>query len=58
MCGVVFRRGFLRRVDWPRAPQNLRFPVGEELTRKVTGNGGGGGSDSEEIRLRRVPEGE
>ena len=34
MCGAVFRRGFHRRVDRPRAPQNLRFPVGEELAGK------------------------
>ena len=24
-CGAVFRRGFIRRVDRPRAPRNLRF---------------------------------
>ena len=37
---AVFRRGFLRHVDRPRAPRNLRFPAG-----KVTGG--------KEIRLRR-----
>ena len=52
-CGAVFRRGFHRRVDRPRVPQNLRFPAREELAGKVTG----GGCD-EEIRRRRVSEGE
>ena len=33
-CGAVFRRGCHRRVDRPRAPQNLRFLVGEELAEK------------------------
>ena len=33
---TIFRRGFLRRVDWPRAPRNLRSSVGEELAGKVT----------------------
>ena len=37
---AVFRRGFLRRVDRPRVPRNLRFSAG-----KVTGG--------KEIRLRR-----
>ena len=31
---TVFRRGFLRRVDRPRAPWNLRSPAGEELAGK------------------------
>ena len=37
-CGgawmAIFRRGFLRRVDQPRVPPNLRFPVEEELAGK------------------------
>ena len=33
-CRAVFRQGCHRRVDWPRAPRNLRFPVGEELAGK------------------------
>ena len=47
---AVFRRGFLRCVDWPHASRNLRFPTGEEPVGKV--NGG------KEIRRRRVPGGE
>ena len=31
---TVFRRGFLRRVDRPHAPRNLRFPAEEELVGK------------------------
>ena len=31
---AVFRRGFLRRVDRPHAPRNLRFPAEEELVGK------------------------
>ena len=31
---TVFRRGFLRRVDRPCAPWNLRSPAGEELVGK------------------------
>ena len=50
--GAFFRRGFLRRVDWPRAPQNMRFPAEEEFSGKVAGGSG------EEIRQRRVLEGE
>ena len=38
VCGgawiTVFQRGFLRRVDRPRAPRNLRSPAREELARK------------------------
>ena len=33
-CGTVFRRGCHRLVDRPREPQNLRFPVEEELAGK------------------------
>ena len=33
-CGAVLWRGCLRRVDRSRAPQNLRFPAGEELAGK------------------------
>ena len=51
-CRDVLWRGFLRRVDRPRAPQNLRFSAGEELVEKVTDGGG------EEIRRQRVPNGE
>ena len=32
-CITVSRRGFHRHVDRPRAPRNLRFPVGEELAK-------------------------
>ena len=32
---TLCRRGFLRRVDWPHAPWNLRSPAGEELAGKV-----------------------
>ena len=31
---AVFRRGFLQRVDRPRAPRNLRYLAGEELVGK------------------------
>ena len=31
---TLCRRGFLRRVDRPRAPRNLRSPAGEELVGK------------------------
>ena len=50
------RRGCHHRVDRPRAPRNLRFLAGEELSGKVTSSGSGG--DGEEIRRRRVLEGE
>ena len=53
-CGVVFRRGFHRHVDRPRATRNMRFPAGEELAGKVTDDGCG----SKEIRLQKVPGGE
>ena len=33
---TIFRRGFLRRVDRPRAPRNMRSSAGEELAGKVT----------------------
>ena len=33
-CVAVCRRGCHRRVDRPRAPRNLWFPVGEELPGK------------------------
>ena len=53
-CGVGCRRGCHRRVDWPRAPQNLWFPAGEELLGKspavVTAAVGGG---EKELRRRR-----
>ena len=39
--GAVFRRGFLRCVDRPRAPRNMRFPAEEELVGKITDGGGG-----------------
>ena len=42
---AIFRRGCHRRVDRPRAPRNLRFPVGEELAGKSPAariSGGGG----------------
>ena len=39
MCGgswaTVCQRGFLRRVDRPHAPRNLRWPTEEELAVKV-----------------------
>ena len=43
---TVCRWGFLRQVDRPHAPRNLRSLVGEELAGKVAG------SDGEEIRRR------
>ena len=47
-CVAVFQRDCHRRVDWPRAPQNLRFPSEEELAGKSPAaaaariSGGGG----------------
>ena len=60
---AVFQRGFLRRVDRPRAPRNLRFPTGEELARKShrrrgdptarrsDGDGGSGGGFQKENKV-------
>ena len=53
---AVFRRGCHRRVDRPRAPRNMRFPVGEELAGKspavaATGRISGGGGFREENKV-------
>ena len=41
-CVAIFRRGCHWRVDWPRAPRNLRFLVGEELVGKSQAAEGSG----------------
>ena len=56
---TVCRRGFLRRVDQPRAPRNLRYPVGKELARKVGQKKSPTARRSEgDDVVRRVSEGE
>ena len=56
---TVFRRGFLRLVDQPHAPRNLRSPAGEELTEKVGRKKSPAARrfDGDEV-VRRVSEGE
>ena len=50
---AVFRRGCYRRVDRPRVPRNMRFPVGEELVGKspATARISGGGGFREENKV-------
>ena len=56
---TLCRWGFLRRVDRPRAPQNLRSPTGQELVGKDCRkkSPAARGSDGDDV-VRRVSEGE